>query len=67
MGASEDAADSSLLDVTGLSLTALADLDARTIDRALARMLPPRGATAQCDGGDGSGRLWQKHAGQSRQ
>lgn len=67
MGAPEDAADSSLLDVTGLSLRALAQLDSRTIDRALARMLPPRGATAHCEGGDASGRLWQQHAGQTRQ
>lgn len=67
MSAPNHIADSSLPDVTELSLTALAELDSPTIDRALARLLPPRDAPAQCGGGNASSRLWEQHAAQPRQ
>lgn len=62
MGAPQDVDDSSLLDVTGLSLTALAQLDSTAIDRVFERMLPPRGAVGQCNGDAVSSRLWQNYA-----
>jgi hypothetical protein len=54
---------SSLIDVTGLPLTDLAPLDAATLEKALARLLPQQGhdrAVGQlCDGS--TWRLWQNY------
>jgi FXSXX-COOH protein len=54
---------SSLIDVTGLSLTDLAQLDAATLETALARLLPQHthGSAADelCDGS--KSRLWQNY------
>jgi hypothetical protein len=63
MDAPRDFSDYPLLDVTGLSLTALVLLNSSAIDGALAHILPTPRAAARCDDDDMSGRLWQRHAG----
>ena len=54
---------SSLIDVTGLPLADLAQLDAATLERALARLLPQDtdvgAADGLCDGR--TSRLWQNY------
>ena len=54
---------SSLIDVTGVSLTDLAQLDTAALETALVRLLPQRseggGAYGPCDGS--TSRLWQNY------